>query len=66
MKYACEIWHQNQNNIIFQRISNLQENAFRIFSKKRDDAPADPLFKEKRALKISDFIKKENGEFAGK
>ena len=50
--YGCKIWGQNQNNTLFERISNLQEKVFRIINFKRQDAPNNPLFKENEILKI--------------
>ena len=49
--YACKIWGQNQNNTLFEIISNLQEKAFRIINFKWQDTPTDPLFKENKILK---------------
>ena len=49
---ACEIWSQNQNNTLFQRISRLQEKALRIINFKRHDTSSDPLFKENKIPKI--------------
>ena len=66
MIYACEICGQNQTNALFQRISRLQKNALRIINFKRYDTPSDTLFKENKILKISDFIKCINIEFARK
>ena len=63
---ACEIWGQNQNNTLFQRISRLQEKTLRIINFKRHGTPSDPLFKENKILKTSDFIKYKNTEFVRK
>ena len=35
--HACEIWGQNQNNTLFQRISRLQEKVLHIINFKRHD-----------------------------
>ena len=64
--YACEIWGQNQNNTLYQRISGLQEKALRIVHFEWHDTPSDLLFKENKILKISDFIKYKNTEFVRK
>ena len=66
MIYACEICGQNQTNSLFQRISRLQKKALSIINFKRYDTPSDTLFKENKILKISDFIKCINVEFARK
>ena len=57
---ACEIWGQNQNNTLFQRVSRSQEKALCIINFKLHDTPSDKLFKENKILKISDFIKYKN------
>lgn len=45
---ACEMWGQTQNNLLFERISNLQVKALRVTNFKRKDAPTDPLFKDNK------------------
>ena len=61
--YACEIWGQNQNNILFRKISELQKKSLRLINFKCYDAPTDPLFKDNKILKLSDFITYKNALF---
>ena len=58
--YACEIWGQNQNNVFFRKISELQKKSLRLINFKCYNAPTDPLFKDNKILKISDFIAYKN------
>ena len=42
------MWGQTQNNLLFERISNLQVKALRVTNFKRKDALTDPLFKDNK------------------
>lgn len=42
------MWGQTQNNLLFERILNLQVKALRVTNFKRKDAPTDPLFKDNK------------------
>ena len=42
------MWGQTQNNLLFERISNLQVKALRVTNFKSKDAPTDPLFKDNK------------------
>ena len=54
--FACKIHGDNQTNIYFRKLEKLQEKAWKIINFTQFDAPADPLFKETKILKISDYM----------
>ena len=58
--YACEIWRQSQNTLLFKKILKLQEKAIQIINLKHPNTPVGPLLKDNRILKISDFINYKN------
>ena len=61
--YACEIWGQEQNNTLFEKLIKLQEKALRTINFKNFDENANILFKDNKILKISDFISYKNTLF---
>ena len=61
--YACEIWGQEQNNALFEKLIKLQEKALRIINFENFDENANILFKDNKILKISNFISYKNTLF---
>ena len=56
MTYGCQIWGQNEKNLLFVQITRLQKRAIRLITFSPYDAHTDPLFKELKILKLEDQI----------
>ena len=55
--YGCEIWGQNQNNVLVHRLQKLQEKAVCLINFETDTNVVGRLLKDSNILKLTDFIK---------
>ena len=53
--YDCEVWSQNQNNVLVQRIKKLQERAVCLINFESDPNVVGQLPKDINILKLTDF-----------
>ena len=60
LMYACEIWGQNQNNLLVRKLIKLQDKALRLINFQPLNAPAGPLYQRNKILKITDFMNYKN------
>ena len=61
--YGCEVWGQNQNNVLVQRLQKLQEKAVRLINFDTNTNVVGRLLKDSNILKLTDFIKYKYGLF---
>ena len=55
--YGCEVWGQNQNNVLVQRLQKLQEEAVYLINFETNLNVVGQLLKDSNILKLTDFIK---------
>ena len=55
--YGCEVWGQNQNNVLIQRLQKLQEKAVCLINFETNPNVVGHLLKDSNILKLTDFIK---------
>ena len=61
--YGCEVWGQNQNNVLVQRLQKFQEKAVRLINFDTNTNVVGRLLKDDNILKLTDFIKYKYGLF---
>ena len=61
MIYNCQVWGQNESQII--KISELQHKALKIINFKPINHPVLELYKNNKILKLQDYIKLLNCMF---
>ena len=61
--YGCEVWGQNQNNVLVQRLQKLQEKAVFLINFETNPNVAGQLLKHSSILKLTDFVKYKNALF---
>ena len=66
VKYACEIWGQNQTNSYIKKLLHLQEKELRKIDFKLQTSTSDCIFKESKILRISDFVNYKSTLFVRK
>ena len=54
--YGCEVWGQNQNNVLVHRLQKLQEKAVCLINFETNTNVVDRLLKDSNILKLTDFI----------
>ena len=59
MVYGCQVWGQSVNTHT-EKVFKLQNRAMRIISFSDFRANPDPIYKEKRILKLKDYISLQN------
>ena len=57
LMYGCEVWGQNQNNALVQRLQKLQEKTVHLINFETNPNVVDQLLKDSNILKVSDFMK---------
>ena len=57
LMYGCEVWGQNQNNVLAQRLQKLQEKTVRLINFETNTNVVGQLLKDSNILKVSDFMK---------
>ena len=57
LMYGCEVWGQNQNNVLVQRLQKLQEKTVHLINFETNPNVVDQLLKDSNILKVSDFMK---------
>ena len=55
--YGCEVWGQNQNNVLVHRLQKLQEKAVCLINFETNTNVLGWLLKDSNILKLNDFIK---------
>ena len=55
--YGCEVWGQNQNNVLVHRLQKLQEKAVCLINFETNTNALGWLLKDSNILKLTDFIK---------
>ena len=55
--YGCEVWGQNQNNLLVHRLQKLQEKAVCLINFETNTNVVGRLLKDSNILKLTDFIK---------
>ena len=55
--HSCDIWGQNGNNVLVQRLQKLQEKAACLINFETNPNIAGQLLKDSNILKLTDFIK---------
>ena len=55
--YGCEVWGQNQNNVLVHRLQKLQEKAVCLINFETNTNVVGRLLKDSNILKLTDFIK---------
>ena len=55
--YGCEVWGQNQNNVLVQRLQKLHKKAVHLINFKTNPNVVGQLMKDSNNLKLTDFIK---------
>ena len=55
--YGCEVWSQNQNNVLVHRLQKLQGKAVCLINFETNTNVVGGLLKESNILKLTDFIK---------
>ena len=55
--YGCEVWGQNQNNVLIHRLQKLQEKAVCLINFETNTNVVGRLLKDSNILKLTDFIK---------
>ena len=55
--YGCEVWGQNQNNVLVHRLQKLQEKAVCLINFETNTNVVGWLLKDSNILKLTDFIK---------
>ena len=55
--YGCEVWGQNQNNVLVYRLQKLQEKAVCLINFETNTNAVGRLLKGSNILKLTDFIK---------
>ena len=55
--YPCRVWGQNQNNVLFNKLTKLQNKTLSLNNFKPSNNSACTLYHTNKILKIGDFIK---------
>ena len=55
--YGCEVWGQNQNNVLVHRLQKLQEKAVCLINFETNTNVVGRLLKDSNILKLTDFVK---------
>ena len=55
--YGCEVWGQNQNNVLVHRLQKLQEKSVCLVNFETNTNVVGRLLKDSNILKLPDFIK---------
>ena len=61
--YGCEVWCQNQNMVLVQRLQKLQEKAVCLINFETNPNVVNYLLKDSNILKLTDFIKYRHALF---
>ena len=61
--YGCEVWGQNQNNVLVQRFKNFQEKALCLINFESNPNVLGQLLKGSNVLNLTNFIKYEYALF---
>ena len=54
--YGCEVWGQNQNSVLVQRLQKLQEKAVCLISFETNTNAVRRLLKDSNILKLTDLL----------
>ena len=61
--YGCEVWGQNQNNLLVHRLQKLQEKAVCLINFETNTNVVGQVLKDSNILKLTDFIKNKYALF---
>ena len=61
--YGCEVWGQNQNNVLVHRLQKLQEKAVCLINFETNTNVVGQVLKDSNILKLTDFIKNKYALF---
>ena len=62
--YAYEVREQNQNNLLINKLTKLQNRALRLINFQPSNNSTGPLYHVNKILKTGDFINYKNALFA--
>ena len=61
--YGCEVWGQNENDVLVQRLQKLQEKGVCLINFETNPNTVGQLLKDSNILKLTNFIKYKHALF---